>query len=619
LTFNKVEGIRTDLDPHLQSLVCKFQQGGLDASAVAGLSAGQEWMVDVLAVVRDPALPVPGLEVATAIGDVLTGQVRVQDVEMVRRDPNIISLKAARAVQPTLYRSVPEIRADGQTLQQLGLGEYDGTGVIVGIVDYGCDFAHQNFLKDDGESRVLFLWDQGGSTGPHSPDPYGYGREYTQSEINTALKTAKPYQTLGYRPGPGFQNSGMHGTHVMDIAAGNGRGTGYPGVAPKADIIFVQLDGGDYAPDQSFGNSRQLLEAVNYVFERADALGQPAVINLSLGTHGGPHDGTTPAERGFDNLLADRKDRAIVIAAGNSRAAGGHAMGTVPAQAKHVIQWERPQVDRGGDELEVWYGGGDVLEATLIAPQGQRVGPVKLGETYQASSAGKKLMIQHRAHDPLNGDNVIDIIFDPYFPGEDWQVELSAPAGSVDFHAWIERDDPDQSRISPGQVTTAYTINSIACGQHTIAVGSYKAFDHLQESFFSSAGPTRSGRQKPELSAPGHDVHAAKSETVSGITTMSGTSMAAPHITGATALLFQRAAASGLAITNLRDLLMKQCRLAPPPAAWNEVYGQGRVDCAASLLVIPPSVGNPAGLTPGPSQPGHPSGPDASAAPPEEA
>ena len=86
----------------------------------------------------------------------------------------------------------------------------------------------------------------------------------------------------------------------MDIAAGNGRGSGFPGVAPGADLIFVELSSRiDDPATESFGNSKRLLEAVDYIFRKATALGRPAVVNLSLGTFGGPHDGTTPVEEFF--------------------------------------------------------------------------------------------------------------------------------------------------------------------------------------------------------------------------------------------------------------------------------------------------------------------------------
>ncbi len=119
---------------------------------------------------------------------------------------------------------------------------------------------------------------------------------HTRNAINAALGQPDPYSALGYGPPPdnAFQQ-GTHGTHVMDIAAGNGHGSGVPGVAPNADIIFVEVAANDIpfsgpnAVGKSFGDSVQLLEAVKFIFEQAGD--RACVINASLGTNGGPHDG----------------------------------------------------------------------------------------------------------------------------------------------------------------------------------------------------------------------------------------------------------------------------------------------------------------------------------------
>jgi hypothetical protein len=196
----------------------------------------------------------------------------------------------------------------------------------------------------------------------------------------------------------------------MGIAAGNGRGSGTPGVASGAEIIFVELAGGDISQAESFGNSKRLLDAVAYIFEKAQELGKPAVVNLSLGTHGGPHDGSTPIERAFDALL-EVPGRAIVISAGNSFERRSHASGSVSASQPRRLRWEKFATDRTSNEIEVWYDGGAALDVSLVFPSGQRLGPVSLGTTAVIRQNGADVgRIIHRKKDPLNGDNQIDII-----------------------------------------------------------------------------------------------------------------------------------------------------------------------------------------------------------------
>lgn len=129
----------------------------------------------------------------------------------------------------------------------------------------------------------------------------------------------------------------------MDIAAGNGQGTGVPGVAPEADIIFVDLDGSDIPWEgqdvvgTNFGDSVQLLEAMNFIFQGAG--NKPCVINASLGTNGGPHDGSSLVEQGIDRLVKQKPNRAVVIAASNSYADNIHAAGSIAAAATYDLSW----------------------------------------------------------------------------------------------------------------------------------------------------------------------------------------------------------------------------------------------------------------------------------------
>jgi subtilisin family serine protease len=128
---------------------------------------------------------------------------------------------------------------------------------------------------------------------------------------------------------------GSHGTHVTDIAAGNGAGSGVPGVAPEADIAFVHPAlsdiswSGEGVVGVFFGDSVQQPEAVKFLFD--EAADRPCVVNISLGTNGGPHDGSSLVEKGLDLLIAERPNRSVVIAAGNAFAAHSRTGGGVVA------------------------------------------------------------------------------------------------------------------------------------------------------------------------------------------------------------------------------------------------------------------------------------------------
>lgn len=539
-------------------------------------------VVDVFAELEDPDQEVPGLNVERRSGPLVTATVEVSQIESVRAHPNVKGLKLATSLHTELESSVQEILASPAQLQAAlphGPSEINGAGVIVGIVDTGCDFVHKNFRKQDDTTRLLYLWDQKETGDPLPPDGFRYGREFDAAAINKALGAQDPYKALGYRP----SKAGSHGTHVMDIAAGNGRATKRPGVAPKADLIFVEVSPRDYGDEESFGNSRHLAEAVEYIFDKAKGLGKPAVVNISLGTHGGPHDGSTYAERWFDQLL-QTPGRAIVISAGNSWERRSHASGKIEAGGRRTLTWEILQGDRTNNEMEIWYDANHRLEVAIITPSGGRLGPMSLKQKpMKITKGGKKLgRVTHQQDD--YGDNKIDILLDQSLVGE-WGVELSNIGSQrAAFHAWVERDDWGQSRFAVKDDDPSTTIGSISSGEHTIVVGSYDARrTDLALSAFSAQGPTRDNKKKPEVSAPGHNVYAARSLS-QGNMYKSGTSMAAPHATGLVALLMQ-AAGRELTVTEVRDAVLSTARKKPPSGSgWHARYGNGRVDCVSTLL-----------------------------------
>jgi subtilisin family serine protease len=590
--------VETNLDPHLQQYVIKsetefhvMELTGPDEAAIARIDeAEQALLVDVIAKLHDPEVAVEGLQVTSVIGDIVTGVVDSRNIEAVRRHPNVRSLKGATRLHADLRFSVPEIEAAPDQLRaNLAAGDLDGRGVIVGVVDFGCDFVHRNFRHTDGSTRLLFLWDQGGGPTSASPAGYGYGREFDAAAINAALQatgqpenTERAYTALVYRP-----PARAHGTHVMDIAAGNGQATGMPGVAPAADLIFVQMatDESAISGEESLGNSRNLLEAVDYIFKKAEALGRPAVVNVSLGTHGGPHDGSTLVEQGLDALLG-KPGRAIVISAGNSRQRHSHASGQVSAAQPRTLRWEISPGDATDNEMEIWYDGGHELAVTVVTPGGLRLGPVPSDTTKKiTSSAGERGRIIHRRHDPNNGDNQVDILLSRMLPAGTWLVELTTTeAEPIGFHAWIERDQKGQSRFAPEDDDPTHTIGSISCGALTIAVGAYNGtVPERDPAPFSSEGPTRDGKRKPEVSAPGQGIRAAQSLS-QGFRIDSGTSMAAPHVTGAVALLMQ-VMGTAFTVAEARRLLAEHVRR-NAAGVWDARYGEGRINALAVLRTL---------------------------------
>ena len=165
---------------------------------------------------------------------------------------------------------------------------YKGEGVVIGIVDIGLEYAHPAFLNADGSLRIKRVWNQ--NRDGKAPQGYSYGAEYTtEAELRAAVyDTAEQY----------------HASHVLNIAAGS-ESSLYYGGAPQAELVFVSTDMED----------THLTDAVKYIFDYADTQGKPCVINLSLGDHVGPHDGTSLIDRLLDSYAGP--GHILVGSAGN--------------------------------------------------------------------------------------------------------------------------------------------------------------------------------------------------------------------------------------------------------------------------------------------------------------
>lgn len=556
-----------------------------------------------------------GSEIPCGQNWIVTAQIPFFQFIPLNNLPYIRSLRVATPIFLDLNDTVREIGLVASSKLPGSVLDQGGKDVVVGIVDSGCDFNHSHFKSSSNKTRIHSIWVQRDELAQRNGKVIivRKDQQFSESQINNALRTPDPYATLQYDLLDRNNEVLDHGTHVMDIAAGSGPN---PGVAPKAKIIFVDLEfkieitkniAGDVRRVK-LTNSNRLIDAVKYIFDKAKELKLPCVVNLSLGQHGGPHDGTTHVEEAFDNLLKE-PNRAIVLAAGNSYEERSHCSGVVTQGNIVDINWEIQKINPDPDyirenELEIWYSAHDEFEIEIFRDK-LSLGRFPLGKdspiTHQSQVIG---YASHRKadgafrDDPKNQDHVFQIFHNANVDPERsvWTFQVYGKRiQKGHFHAWIERGSTSHFfRADP-----SYTLSSIGTGQKTIVVGSYNA--HMPDtpiSYFSSAGPTRDGRPKPEVSAPGHYVLAACAKTQNGVTEMPGTSMAAPAVTGLVARILGQAYEKkiNLPIDDIRKALILTCRKNPPSPDqdWDPRYGFGRV-YAGSILAF--TSGQPSGAS----------------------
>lgn len=427
-----------------------------------------------------------------------------------------------------LYFAVNQARAASCLLPvQTGPEALTGKGVLVGIVDSGIDYFHEDFRNADGTTRIRVLYDQ------------VTGAVYSREEINEALAAG---DRAGAREKVPSADVSGHGSAVAGIAVGNGRESGgkYRGVAYESEIAAVRLG----VPDpEGFPRTTQVMEGLDFLVQTADSLRMPLAVNLSFGNTYGSHDGNGLFERYLD-LLAERGQSVFVIGAGNEGDAGGHAAGRLLAAGEgkeQVIELSVAAYETGFS-VQLWKNYEDTFTITLSNPAGTVTEQINSRPgTHEIDMGGARILLYYGEPGPFNQAQEIYFEFlpnDQYVESGIWSFALRAEEitdGRFDF--WLPSSGAlnRSTRFLRPDPDTTLTIPSTA--MRPITVGAYDDSAGIYAPF-SGRGDTRLYRiPKPDLAAPGVGIVTVKNG--GGYGPVTGTSFAAPFVTGAAALLME--------------------------------------------------------------------------------
>lgn len=503
---------------------------------------------------------------------------------------------------------------------------YQGSGVIVGIIDVGFDYTHPNFFDSTGAGgyRVSRVWEQNSNTG-NSPTGFNYGREIIgASQIGSAQRDALDQS---------------HGTHVAGIAAGAGGGVNnnYLGVAPKSELVFVSTNMTDVG----------IADGIEYIFNYASSQGKPCVINMSIGGHYGPHDGSSAFDQFTNTKVGPGK--LLVGSAGNEGGDQIFIEKNFNAQDTVVYTFLKDDHSALGTDAEgrinIW---GNTNQNFLVAVNIYNASTNSFEDWtpyVSASTSGTNTYVLQDADffaddcivtisSGLSINNRPEVVLEIDHTDQDdsyrWaMIEIIAQNGKTQMWSF----GPFNASFTNGGFSapildgsTNSTMGEIGgTSPSVISVGAYTtknnwtSFSGANQTApfnaplgeiapFSSKGPTADGRTKPDITAPGNVIVSSTSsfdanygsnspQVESGITdgnktwwfsSMQGTSMSAPMVTGIMALWLEAYPALNpqLALNIIKGNSMTDVHTGIIGASGSNTWGHGKINAHTGLLSL---------------------------------
>ena len=409
---------------------------------------------------------------------------------------------------------------DVQSFSRTGISRFKNTngltgkGTIIGIIDSGIDYNLDVFKDEQGNSKILYYWDQSFPRNP--PEGFTHGTLYTNEDINKAIR-----REINIPISP----TSTHGTHVAGIACQ---------VANEANLIVVRV--GSIQTDV-FSRSTEFMRAIKFILDKALELNMPVAINISYGSNEGSHRGLSLFEQYIDDMTSFWKNN-IVVAAGNNADKGGHRNIRLDNQQVEVefVVGENEQILN----VNVWPDFTDEFSLYLVNPSNLRSQEISLtsgeirnvlggtrirGYFYPISpySLVRRLTIQMSSDNNIS-PGIWKLVFTP----------INIVMGNVNIYLPTSEGISRDTRFLEANKNLTVTVPGTA--SKVITVGSFNSRTDTV-SIFSGEGDISQNVLKPDLLAPGEDILSVLPGGSVGA--LSGTSMATPHVTGVVALLME--------------------------------------------------------------------------------
>ena len=421
------------------------------------------------------------------------------------------------------YNSIPKCYApiSMETLNQTGILpvqnyptlQLKGNGILIGFMDSGIDYTNKVFRNLDGSTRIAAIWDQTVQSGT-PPRDFSYGSEYTQEQINSALQSEEPLELV-----PSTDESG-HGTYAASLAAGGAdAGEQLLGAAPEAAIAMGKLkQAKQYLRDYYFipGNAvcyqeTDLMLGLKYLNDLADSLGMPLVICITCGSSMGGHIGTLPLSFLIEGY-STRANHITVIGTGNEADKRHHYFNTLENTEDTKTVELRVGENVTGFSLELWTEVPNILSISIISPSGENTSriPFRVGASAEIDFLFErtKVSVDYRLLVEKSSSELVFFRFNAPAPGI-WKI-IVEPLTVADgrFHMWLPLTEFLTGEVFFLESDPYYTLTNPANTDSPVVVSYYNGTTGAV-SQSSGRGYTRTGRLKPDITAPGVNVTGA--------------------------------------------------------------------------------------------------------------
>ena len=416
------------------------------------------------------------------------------------------------------YTMVPKCYTtlDMAAIQQAGIAavqnltglELSGEGVLVGIIDTGINYLDPIFRNLDGSTRIRRIWDQEEQSGT-APREIGYGSEYTREQINLAIQSENPKETV-----PSFDTDG-HGTFVASVACGGANPENlFIGAAPEAEMVIVKLkEAKEYLREYYFVDcdarcyqENDLVAAVFYLQKVQEELKRPLVICLAVGTSFGGHGGYSILSEYLRNVAAS-EGIGIVTGSGNEADKRHHYLGILEQENNQPVEINVGNNTRGF-VMELWTELPNLLALSIESPTGQTIGPVSLrrgiGE-YVFVLEQTRVILNYRVLVETTGAQLVFFQFDR--PGSGiWKIiPETLELGNGIFHIWLPMEEFLTGNVYFIRANPEYTVMEPGDTGPVVCAAYYNGKEN-SIAVSSGRGYTRDNRIKPDFAAPGINV-----------------------------------------------------------------------------------------------------------------